>query len=324
MRSWNVPQTWIAADSPDATRPGGPGRIPSGLSALLILAVMVAAVLVGCDDEKTVTDVPDRKPEKLVVLATVYPLADLAREIGGEHVAVEWLAEGGQPLPGNEPPESAHGRARGSDVVVSSGESWATEGFDDPMRVGRVVRLDVLPSAASARSPRGLMWLDPAVAREAAEELYKSFALKRPRYETYFRQRRDHFLDRLESVIKPYESVLKTDPPRVALVLSPDFARLLQRYNIAEVGLKEDVTSSNLTAAQVRELRDLARQYRLTEVLVSTETPPAVIDDLQKRTDLTARTLERLGTSAGVGRNSYLDMLRYNLDQLNQAASRGD
>ena len=277
----------------------------------------------GCDDDdKALTDLPERKQEKLVVLATVYPLADLAREVGGEWVAVEWLAEAGHPLPGQNPPEDVHNRARSSDVVVSSGELWATEGYDDPMRAGRVVRLDTLPSALAAPSPRGLMWLDPAVAREAAQELYKSFALKRPRLEPYFRKRRDDFLERFDRVIKPYEPVLNVEPPRVALVLTPDFARLLHHYDIAEVGLKEDVTSSNLTDAHVRQLRDLARQYRLTEVLVSTETPPAVIDDLQKRTDLTARTLERLGTSAGMGRNSYLDILKYNLDQLNQAASR--
>ena len=293
---------------------------------LLILA-LGGLILVGVacdDDERAITDTPDRKQEKLVVLATVYPLADLAREIGGEWVTVEWLAESGQPLPGNTPPEDVYNRARSADVVISSGEGWATEGYYDPMRTGRVVRLDVLPAAVHFPGPRGLMWLDPAVGRETAEELYKSFSLKRPRLEPYFRQRRDRFLERFDLVVKPYEPVLRTQPPRVAMVLSSDWARLLARYGIAEVGPKEEVTTTTaLTAANVRELRDLARQYRLTEFLVSTETPPAVIDQLQRRTDLTARTLDRLGTSAGVGRNSYLDILKYNLDQLHQAASRG-
>jgi zinc transport system substrate-binding protein len=293
-------------------------------SSLLILAALAAGLLGACNDEKSITDAPDRQQEKLVVLATVYPLADLAREIGGEWVTVEWLAESGQPLPGRTPPEDVYGRARSADVIVSSGEDWATEGYDDPMRAGRVVRLDVLPAATSFASTRGLMWLDPAVGREAAVELYKCFALKRPRLEPYFRQRRDQFLERLDVVVKPYEGALRTQPARVALVLSSDWARLLNRYQIAEVGLREDVTTTAaLTAANVRQLRDLARQYGLTEVIVSTETPPAVIDELQRRTDLTARTLERLGTSAGFGRNSYLDILKYNLDQLNQAASRG-
>jgi zinc transport system substrate-binding protein len=292
---------------------------------LLIFAAPVAALSIGCNDDKSISAAPGRKQEKLVVLATVYPLADLAREIGGEWVTVEWLAEGGQPLPGNNPPEDVYNRARSSDVVVSSGELWATEGYDDPMRAGRVVRLDTLPAATSFPGPRGLMWLDPAVGREAAEELYKSFSLKRPRLEPYFRQRRDKFLEHFDVVVRPYEPVLRRQPPRVALVLSSDWARLLARYQIAEVGPKEELTTTSaLTAASVRELRDLARQYRLTEVLVSTETPPAVVDELQRRTDLTARTLERLGTSAGVGRNSYLDILKYNLDQLNQAASRGN
>jgi ABC-type Zn uptake system ZnuABC Zn-binding protein ZnuA len=291
---------------------------------LLILAALAAGLFGACNDEKSITDAPDRQQEKLVVLATVYPLADLAREIGGEWVTVEWLAESGQPLPGRTPPEDVYGRARSADVIVSSGEDWATEGYDDPMRAGRVVRLDVLPAATSFASTRGLMWLDPAVGREAAVELYKCFALKRPRLEPYFRQRRDQFLERLDVVVKPYEGALRTQPARVALVLSSDWARLLNRYQIAEVGLREDVTTTAaLTAANVRQLRDLARQYGLTEVIVSTETPPAVIDELQRRTDLTARTLERLGTSAGFGRNSYLDILKYNLDQLNQAASRG-
>lgn len=296
---------------------------PASIFRLLILALVGAGLLAACDDGKTITDVPDHPQEKLVVLATVYPLADLAREIGGDWVTVEWLAESGQPLPGRNPPEDVYNRARAADVVVSCGEDWATEGYDDPMRAGRVVRLDVLPAATRFPSTRGLMWLDPAVGREAAEELYKSFALKRPRLEPYFRQRRDRFLDRLGVVVKPFEPVLRTQPSRVALVLSSDWARLLNRYQIAEVGLKEEVTTTAaLTAANVRELRDLARQYGLTEVLVSSETPPGVIDELQRRTDLTARTLERLGTSAGVGLNSYLDILKYNLDQLNQAASR--
>jgi zinc transport system substrate-binding protein len=288
-------------------------RLKGIFGILLILAVA------GCE-EKIAPTPPPIEQEKLRVLASVYPLADLARQVGGDYVSVEWLAESGQAPPGDIVSSDVHTRARSADFVLSSGEAWAIEGYDDPLRAERVVRLDVLQATVTLPVTSGLVWLDPAAAGEAAEELYNKLASRRPRLQPYFRKRADSFLERLQAVVRQYEPVLTTQPARKAMVVSAEWTRLLARFKIEQVGLV-DANPMELSPRQVRQLVETARQHRLTAVFVSADTPAAVIADLQRRTDLTVLTLDPLGTSAGSGRNSYLEVLRYNLDQLHRGAS---
>jgi zinc transport system substrate-binding protein len=291
-----------------------------------MLAVGVAVVVLvagACDrgGEDAAPAAPVTRHEKLTVYASVYPLADLARQIGGPYVTVEWLAESGQPLPGADVPSDVHTAVRSVDFVLSSGEPWAVTGYDDPIRAGRVLRLDVLPPATEFAQPHALTWLDPSVMRAAAEQLARQFAAKRTNFEPYFLGQAEALVAQLDAVVAQYEPVLRTQPPRRALVISPEFDRLLLRFAIEPVR-PVDTTPSSITSGDVRRLQDAARRDGLTSVFVPADTPPALIDELQRKTDLTVLTLERLGTSAGHGRNTYVEMLKYNLDQLNQGASR--
>ncbi len=286
-----------------------------------LFVLLLAFFLSAC--EERAAPPPSNKEEKLFLLATVYPLGAIAREIGGEHVSVEWLAERGQPLPGGTVSDSIRGRLRFADIVLSSGEPWAGEGHDDPLRGDRIVRLDVLHSAASSSAIEGLKWLDPAVGREVAEEIYRRLSARRPRLQPYFRARTDKFIEDLDLVTKEYGAVLTTDPPRRAMVLSADWHRLLARVKITPL-MPVSGNPSALSEKQIRQLVEAARQNRVTTLFVHAETPPSIIRDLQDRTDLTVRTLDALGTSAGGERDTYVELLKYNLDQLNQGASRGE
>lgn len=287
------------------------------LSWLFLL--FLAFGLTDCEERAAPAQIS--KQEKLSILTTVYPLAAIARQVGGERVTVEWIAESGQPAPGENLSDELRSRARSVDFVLSDGESWASEGHDDTFRAQRIIRLDVLKSAASSSAAQGLKWLDPAVAREVAEELDKRLSARRPRLEPEFHSRTQQFLKELDDVTRQYGPALTTDPPRKVLVLSADWMRLLARFGIVPL-MPVEANPSLLTAPHIRRLVQSARENALTAILVHADTPPSVIRDLQDKTDLTVLTLDALGSSAGGDRDSYVEILRHNLDQLNQAASR--
>lgn len=295
-----------------------PDRLTRPFAACLLI---LALALFSC--EERAKPPPPIPKEKLTVLATVYPLANLAEVVGGEHVSVEWLAESGQPIPGENVPDDVRSRARLYDLLVSTGQSWATEGYDDPVRVHRIVRLDSLESARDSATPLGLLWLDPAVARDAAEEIHRRLSAQRPEAEPYFRARTDGFLRDLDDLVKSYSETLGTRPPRRVLVLSNDWLRLLRRFEIEPI-MPVESSPSTLTAVQIRRITDAAKSNRLTAMLVHADTPPVVSRDLRDRTDLTILSLDALGSSAAGGRTTYLDLFRFNFDQLNQAASRAN
>ena len=56
----------------------------------MVLGVLGA--LVGCSKP------PPPPEEPVVVVASVYALGDIVRQVGGDHVKVEWLIESGDPL----------------------------------------------------------------------------------------------------------------------------------------------------------------------------------------------------------------------------------
>src|SRR4051812_5270244 len=89
-------------------------------------ALTVAVLGLGCDSRP---NAPSQATEhKVTVLASVYPMAEMASRIGGAHVDVQWLAEDGQ-----RPEEIAvtardlKQRANGAQVVITSGpwDGWA-------------------------------------------------------------------------------------------------------------------------------------------------------------------------------------------------------
>jgi ABC-type Zn2+ transport system substrate-binding protein/surface adhesin len=68
-------------------------------------------------------------------------------------------------------------------------------------------------------------------------------------------------------------------------------------------------------------LRKAVRDNAPIALLIEVGIPPAVQQDLSIRLGLPVVTLDSLGTSAGVGRNSYQAILRYDLQQLSTLAS---
>jgi ABC-type Zn uptake system ZnuABC Zn-binding protein ZnuA len=63
-------------------------------------------------------------------------------------------------------------------------------------------------------------------------------------------------------------------------------------------------------------LRRAVQEHGLEVLLIEADTAPAVVRELEQRLGVRALLLDPLGTSAPAGRNGYLAIMRYNLEQL--------
>jgi ABC-type Zn2+ transport system substrate-binding protein/surface adhesin len=98
-------------------------------------------------------------------------------------------------------------------------------------------------------------------------------------------------------------------------VLSSDYSALLRRLGIHEVS-PVNASPLRLSDDDMLVLRKAVREGAPAALLVEVGLPPAVQQDLSSQLGVPVVTLDSLGTSAGVGRNSYQAILRYNLQQL--------
>jgi len=145
--------------------------------------------------------------DKVRVLGTVYPLAQVAGEVGAGQVQTEWLIEQGQSLEELNPTPELRSRIARADLVITngSGEEWAAAGFDDAMRANSIVRLDVLDAARTNPGARQL-WLDPVVIREAASLIAQRLAAKRPERGAFFRENSARFAADVDALMSEFDA----------------------------------------------------------------------------------------------------------------------
>src|SRR4051794_18579736 len=80
---------------------------------LLPILLVILALIVGC--QKPAAQAP-RPPEKVKVMATAYPLADIARQVGGDAVQCDWVAEQGQAMDAIDPTPEVIAKLRNAEL----------------------------------------------------------------------------------------------------------------------------------------------------------------------------------------------------------------
>lgn len=279
-------------------------------AALAAWVGLLVLLIPACDRKPT--NVRSLEPRRVV--ATIYPLADIARRIGGKQANVQWFIEGGHSL--SEIPSDTAGWLQVADLVVARGvdDSWALVRANDPASAADYVRVDLL-NASAGRT--GYLWLDPRVVRELAAMIRQRLSEQQPEYEAYFRDNEQSFLRELDALVKQYGDRLASHPDRRrALFSTSDFLPLADAMGIELIEVPLESTEQR-RAMDAEQIRKRASAENLTRLFIPADRTAAYQRDLSARTGLEIRTLDPLGSSApAAGRSTYLDILRYNLESL--------
>jgi zinc transport system substrate-binding protein len=272
--------------------------------------------LAGCD-------APPPNPsriEKTRVIATVYPLADIARNVGGPFVDESWIIESGQSLSGVQSTPDLRARLGSANLIISNGvtDAWASEALSNPNERQRMVRLDLL--ASSKQMPVvGFLWLDPVLVQDAAREIAGRLLISHPDREKYFNERADTLAAQLDTIVREYQPKFQEVRNRKVLVLNTDYNPMLFRFGLEAIQ-PVDSTAMSVTDSQVAVLKLASKERGSTVLLVPHDLPKVVAQDVSFRTGLQLVMIDSLGGS-GQGGRDYLRLLKFNLDQLLQAVS---
>jgi zinc transport system substrate-binding protein len=285
-------------------------------------ALTVAVLGLGCDSR---TNAPSQVAgRKVTVLASVYPMAEMASRIGGAHVDVQWLAEDGQ-----RPEEIAitardlKQRANGAQVVITSGpwDGWAMAELSPEVRETRVTEPGRMEAARRADA-RSYLWLDPAVVREMVDATRSRLTIADAIHEAEYRKGAVGFLDEVNAVDREFSDGLASLKGKSVVAVRPVWGAMCARYGLdfrTPVVAKEDqpaMTEERLTPENFREIARVAKSVGVAAIFVDVSIPVGVRQQIEEKTGLRAVTLDALGTSAADGRNTWAKVMRYNLGQL--------
>jgi zinc transport system substrate-binding protein len=282
------------------------------VGSIFLGLVMVVA---GCD-QKTAAPNSATGTARISVLATVYPLADVGRQVGGKLVDVQWLAEGAQRPEDVEPSNELKVRANNAQLLITSGgwDDWALRELSADARNNRVVEPGHTEASRGA-GPKAYLWLDPAVMREMAEATRMRLTLITPRHDGEFRENAKAFTDEVEKVDEAYRAGLAGMRGRKVLAVRPVWGALCARYGLTLLA-PVDAREEELKAEDFKELSQVAKAEGLHTIFIDVSTAAGVRLRIEERTGLKAITLDAMGSSAADGRNTWAGIMRYDLEQL--------
>lgn len=249
---------------------------------------------------------------RVEVVAGLYPLAYVARQVGGDLVHVTDLTP-----PGAEPHDieltpSQVGVVRSADVVVLvPGLQPAVDSAAPRRRV-----LDAY-AGLSRRADDPHVWLDPSRLAALAVTLARRLADVDPPHDTTYLQRGDDLARALSVLDRDYRTGLAHCTRRDVVTSHAAFGYLADRYGLHQVGISGLTPDAEPSPKQMAAAARYVREHHVTTVFVESLVSPKVSETVARETGARTAVLDPVENVA-TG-DDYVSVMRRNLTALRTA-----
>ncbi len=232
---------------------------------------------------------------KLKVVASFYPLAFFAQEIGGEEVTVRQLIPDNTEVHTWQPSFADILAVDEADVIIYNGASldhWFEDDIlsivdsSDKIIVETTKGVKLLETEPEhADEPEELddphTWISPFIAKQQAQNIYEALIQKDPNHEDYYSERWQKLKMRFEELDNNYLTGLSTKSKEEIFVAHSAFGYLADRYGFKQYGVI-GISADEQPSASV--------YADLVEMMIEHETYVVYVDPVY--TDESAQTLK--------------------------------
>jgi zinc transport system substrate-binding protein len=319
-------------DSNTSTLPGEEAPMKKAackMGLLLLLLGMSALYNTSCEREPLP---PAGENAGIEVVATIFPLADMVRQLGGEKVIVTALLPAGASPHTFEPTtEQAKNISRAQLLCHIGGrlDDWAAE-----MASARSHSLIILnlaeaalqrgwrpqPEADEAFNPH--LWLDPLTVRDyLCPALVEAMSEADPHNADYYRSNLAAYQKELTALDSEIRSSLDPLPEKSFVSVHAAWQYFAARYGLDQAAVITDFPGQEPSAAWIAGLVDLCRSHGVRVVAAEPQLSKSVAEMIAREIGGKVILLDPLGREGLPKRDSYLNLMRYNMAVLKDAFS---
>jgi zinc transport system substrate-binding protein len=277
--------------------------------------------------------------KKLPVVCSIFPIADMVRQVGGEHVDVTTVLPAGASPHTFEPRPSMLIKFSSAKIFYMIGaglEFWAekfirlsgptlttvvlSEGIplirevahhDDKHR-RRVARF----SADEDYAANPHIWLDPANARSMVHTIAAALADVDSEHIAYYQRRSKIYVDELNRLDYRISKTVATFTNKKYVSFHDSWVYFARRYGLEGVGIIEASPGRNPSPLQIKHIVDRIKEYHIKSVFAEPQLNQRAADVIAKEAGAALLLLDPIGGPNLQGRGSYIDLMNYNLNIL--------
>lgn len=248
--------------------------------------------------------------DKFDVVASFYPMAFLAEQIGGKHVNVTSLTQPGQEPHDLEISAKQTAALQESDAVLylkglqpSVDEAVAQSGHETKIDAATLTDMEHHGNEVGGHSAEHddheneelegkdpHIWLDPVKYAEVAKGVGAAFEKADPDHADTYKTNTEALVEKLGALNDQFVDGLKDTKTKVFITTHAAFGYVAERYGLTEESITGLDPESEPSAARVKDLEKMAKADGVTtvfyETLVSDKTAKTIAADANLKTDV--------------------------------------
>lgn len=291
------------------------------------------------------------------MVTTIFPLADWTRQVGGDRVKVTNLLPTGASPHTFEPTPREMRQVADSKVFFTAGlrmDDWgaklgrASKGTKT-VKVGDVLAADkALPDVdhvlsgteelGSDEAHEALQdghdhhhhhhddaganphfWLDPQVAKHAVDKIAQELAAIDPQSADYYTSNALAYKQQLDALDAESSNALAGCAGKGFVSFHNAYPYLANRYGLTIAAVIEEYPGKTPSDKYVKNVADRLRELQVNTVFSEPQLNPRVAEVLAAEVGAKVDVLDPYGSEGVSERDSYLNLVRYNVGKLKQA-----
>lgn len=299
-----------------------------------LLAVMLIAT-VGCGSKAN-----SSTSDKLKVVASVYPVYEFVRQVGGDKVEATMLVPAGAEPHDWEPKAKDLAQIKSAKLFFYHGAGL------EPL--DKILTKEVLGATLPVEVSKGItviaekdsdghandkshnhnqesdahMWLDPVYAQQEVETILGALIAADPANADYYKQNAERFKGQLAKINEDYQGVLSKVTRRDIVTSHAAFGYLAQRYQLRQVAIMGLSPDSEPTPEKMTEVVKFCRENNVNYIFFETIVSPKLAQTIAKETGtelLVLNPLESLTEDEVKQGKNYVTVMGENLKNLQKA-----
>ena len=310
----------------------------SNKKILSVFALAMVIIVSGCS--QPAVNNQSGQSGRLKVAATIFPLFDLVRQVGGDRVeAILILPPGASPHTFEVTPSQVKA-AQGAKMLFTAGgevDAWAANIANtvpgvETVELNQYLDLKpfgnngnhISPDAPAAGSgtapPDPHTWLDPAMASVMAAKIALRLGQADPAGKDYFDGNARNFTDTLAAKDREWQAELGALSSRNIVVFHDAWGYFADHFGLTIAAAFEPFPGSSPSPAYLAGLQAKVRELNIKTLFVEPQLSPDALDTFAKDLGVNVQVLDPLGGVAG--RDNYFDLIGYNVDTVYKALNQ--
>ncbi len=289
--------------------------------------------------------------EKLPVIASIFPIADMARQVGGSDVEVTTVVPAGASPHTFEMKPSLVKTFASAKIFLMIGaglEFWADQLVQSSGRKLKPVVLSdgiTLIRSADQHHPESdkeasasnkpahaehagsydfhtgnpHIWLDPHLAKTMVIRIQEALSIADPLHASDYANRAEAYLGRLDALDRDIADTVNQFKTREVVSFHASWDYFAARYGLTLAGVIEKTPGRNPTPREIAGIVSSIRKFDIRAVFTEPQFSPKVADVIANEAGVKVLILDPLGGETLPGRNTYIGLMTYNLQIMKEA-----